>query len=58
MCCLLKITMKKRNKENDSFYRQRWVKVMKNKTNCEYNIQLLFLETWNILDGYMAIELI
>jgi hypothetical protein len=36
-----KITMKKRNRENDSFYRQRWVKVMKNKTNIENNIELL-----------------
>jgi hypothetical protein len=40
-----KITMKKRNKENDSFYRQRWVKVMKNKTNSENNTELLLLET-------------
>ena len=24
-----------------AFYKQKWVKVMKNKTNCEYNIQLL-----------------
>ena len=53
-----KIIKKRINKENDNFFRQRWVKVMKNKTNCEYNIQLLFLETWNLLDGYMAKELI
>ena len=53
-----KIIKKRRNKENDSFYRQRLVTIMKNKTKCEYNIQLLFSETWNILDGYMAKELI
>ena len=52
-----KITMKKRNKENDLFYRQRWVKVLKNKTNSENNIELLLLETWNLIDGYMAKEL-
>jgi hypothetical protein len=45
-----------RNKENDSLYRQRWVKVMKNKTNCENNVELLLLETWNLLDGYMEKE--
>jgi hypothetical protein len=28
--------------------------VMKNKTNCENNIELLLLETWNLLDGYMG----
>jgi hypothetical protein len=37
--------MKKRNKENDNLYKQRWVNVMKNKTNCENNIELLLLET-------------
>jgi hypothetical protein len=30
---------------------------MKNKTNIENNIELLLLETWNLLDGYMAKEL-
>ena len=39
------MTMINRNKENDSLYRQRWVKVMKNKTNCENNVELLLLET-------------
>ena len=52
-----KITMKKRNTENDSFYRQRWVKITKNKTNSENNIEGLLLETWNLIDGYMAKEL-
>ena len=51
------MTMKKRNKENDSLYRQRYVKVMKNKTNCENNLELLLLETWNLFDGYMKILL-
>jgi hypothetical protein len=37
--------MKKRNKENDSFYRQIFAKVMKNKTNLENNAELLLLET-------------
>ena len=26
---------------------------MKNRTNCENNIELLLLETWHLLDGYM-----
>ena len=52
-----KMTMINRNKENDSLYTQRWVKVMKNKTNCENNVELLLLETWNLLDGYMEKEL-
>jgi hypothetical protein len=47
------MTMKKRNKENDSLHRQRYVKVMKNKTNCEINVELLLLETWHLFDGYM-----
>ena len=46
--------MKKIKKENDSFYRQKWVKVMKNKTNCEKKVELLLLETWNLVDGYKA----
>ena len=46
--------MKKRNKENHYFYKQRWVKVMKNKSNYENNIELPFLETWNLVDGSMA----
>ena len=33
------------------------VKVIKIKTNCENNIELLWLEKWNLLDGYMAKEL-
>ena len=49
----LKKDMKKRNKENDSFYRQIFVKVMKNKTNLENNAELLLIETWNLFDGYM-----
>ena len=48
--------MKKRNKENDSLYRQRWVKVMKKKQS-ENDVELLLLETWNLLDGYMGKEL-
>ena len=47
------MTMKKRNKENDSLYRQRYIKVLKNKTNCENIVELLLLETWNLFDGYM-----
>ena len=39
------------------FYIQRWVKVMKDKTNIKNNVELLLLETWNLLDGYMAKEL-
>jgi hypothetical protein len=30
---------------------------LKNKTNSENNIELLLLETWNLIDGYMAKEL-
>jgi hypothetical protein len=45
------ITRKKRNKENDSFYRQRCVKVMENITNSENNIELLLLDIWNLGDG-------
>jgi hypothetical protein len=41
----LKKDMKKRNKENDSFYRQIFVKVIKNKTNLENNAELLLIET-------------
>ena len=37
--------MKKRNKENDNLYKQRWVNVMKNKTNLENNAELLLIET-------------
>ena len=51
------MTMKKRNKENDSLYRQRYIKVLKNKTNCENIVELLLLETWNLFDGYMKILL-
>lgn len=43
ICCFKKMTMKKRNKENDSLYRQRWVKVMKNKINFENNLEPLSL---------------
>ena len=39
------MTMKKRNKEYDILYRQRWVKVMKGKTDCKNNVELLLLET-------------
>ena len=49
--------MKKRNKENDSFYGQICVKFMKNKTNCENNVEPLLLETYNLLGGYMRKEL-
>jgi hypothetical protein len=35
----------KRNKENDSFCRQKWVILMKNKPNREINVELLLLET-------------
>ena len=35
--------MKKRNKENHSFYRQRRVKVRKIKTNYENNVELLIV---------------
>jgi hypothetical protein len=48
------MTMKERNKENDILYRQRWAKAMQIKTNCENSIELLLLETWNLLDGYMG----
>ena len=37
------MNMKKRNKENDSLYRQRWVKVMKTKR--KNNVELLLFET-------------
>jgi hypothetical protein len=30
---------------------------MKDKTNIENNVELLLLETWNLLDVYMAKEL-
>ena len=30
---------------------------MKNKTNCENNVELLLLETWILLDGFMGEEL-
>ena len=50
--------MKKRNKENDCFYGQICVKFMKKKnTNCENNVELLLLDTYNLLDGYMGKEL-
>ena len=49
--------MKKRNKENDSFYGQICVKFMGKKTNCENNLELILLETYNLLDGYMRKEL-
>ena len=52
-----KITIRKRCKENDSFYRQICVKFMKNKTNCENNVEPLLLETYNLLDGYIGKEL-
>ena len=51
------MTMKERNKENDILYRQRWAKAMQIKTNCENSIELLLLETWNLLDGYMGKEI-
>jgi hypothetical protein len=44
ICCLIKITMKNGNKENHYFYKQRWVKVMKNKSNYENTVELHFLE--------------
>jgi hypothetical protein len=46
------MTMKIGNKENDILYRQRWVKVMRSKTDCKNKVELLLLETWNLLDGY------
>ena len=49
--------MKKRNKENGSFYGQICVKFMGKKTNCENNLELILLETYNLLDGYMGKEL-
>jgi hypothetical protein len=49
--------MKKRNKENDSFYGQIYVKFLEKKTNCENNVELLLLETYNLLGGYMGKEL-
>jgi hypothetical protein len=27
---------------------------MENKTNCEKKVELLLLETWNLVDGYKA----
>ena len=48
--------MKKRNKENDSFYGQICVKFMEKKPNCENNLELILLETYNLLDGYMGKE--
>ena len=47
----------KRNKENDSLYRKKSVKLMKNKTNCENNVELLLLETRILLHGYMTKEI-
>ena len=29
----------------------------KKKTNCENNLELILLETYNLLDGYMGKEL-
>ena len=49
--------MKKRNKENDSFYGLICVKFMEKKTNCENNVELLLLDIYNLLDGYMGKEL-
>ena len=49
--------MKKRNKENDSFYGQICVKFMGKKRNFENNVELLMLETYNLLGGYMGKEL-
>ena len=49
--------MKKRNKESDDFYGQICVKFMKKNTNCENNVYLLLLDTYNLLDGYMEKEL-
>ena len=49
--------MKKRNKESDDFYGQICVKFMKKKTNCENKLELILLETYNLLDGYMGKEL-
>jgi hypothetical protein len=49
--------MKKRNKESDSFYGQICVRFMKKNTNCENNVYLLLLDTYNLLDGYMGKEL-
>ena len=58
ICCLKIIyNEKKRNKENDSFYGQICVKFMKKNTNCENNVYLLLLDTYNLLDGYMGKEL-
>ena len=37
--------MKIGKKEYDILYRQRWVKVMKGKTDCKNNVELLLLET-------------
>ena len=51
------MTVKKRNKENDSLYRKKLVKLMKNKTNCENNVELLSLETRNLLHGHMTKEI-
>ena len=49
--------MKKRNKENDSFYGLICVQFMEKNTNCENNVYLLLLDTYNLLDGYMVKEL-
>ena len=51
------MTMKKRNKKNIIYLRKRSVKLMKNKTNCENNVELLSLETRNLLHGYMTKEI-
>ena len=49
--------MKKRNKKNIIYLRKRSVKLMKNKTNCENNVELLSLETRNLLHGHMTKEI-
>ena len=50
--------MRKRYKENNCFYGQICVKFRKKKdTNCENNVELLLLDTYNLLDGYMGKEL-
>ena len=49
--------MRKRYKENNCFYGQICVKFMNNITNYENNVELLLLETYNLLDGFMGEEL-
>jgi hypothetical protein len=55
--CLREWQSKKEIKKMTAFLQQRWVKVMKNKRNCDNNVELILLETWYLLDENMAKEL-